>query len=95
MQDCLFPEGFLYFFFFFTPHRLTVHCLIHHLSFCFSAISKAKREQEKLVWSQSLRGSDGRRPIQEDREMQQYPQPQMEAAAHCVSQSFARMSALL
>lgn len=59
---------------------------------CFSAVSKTKREQEKLVWSQSLCGSDGRRPVQENWEMQQHPQPQMEAAAHCVSYNLARIT---
>lgn len=58
-------------------------------SSCFSVVSETKREQEKLVWSQSVCGSDSRRPVQENREMQQHPQPQMEAAAHCVSQSLA------
>lgn len=56
-------------------------------SHCFSFIRKAEREQEELVWSQSLRGSVGGGPVQENREMQQHPQPQMEAATHCVSHS--------
>lgn len=62
------------------------------LSLCFSAVSKTEREQEKLVWSQSLCGSDSRRAVQENREMQQHPQPQMETASHCVSQSHARIT---
>ncbi len=39
----------------------TTDCVLHcsfFLSPSFSAISKTEREQEKLVWSQSLRGGD-------------------------------------
>lgn len=77
------------------PARLTSVCLSLSLPPCFSAISKTKREQEKLVRSQSLCGSDSRRPVKENWEMQQHPQPQMEAAAHCVSQSFAGIKRLM
>uniref|UniRef100_A0A3P9MXD7 HECT-type E3 ubiquitin transferase n=1 Tax=Poecilia reticulata TaxID=8081 RepID=A0A3P9MXD7_POERE len=47
------------------------------------AISKTERKQEELVCSQFLCGSDGRRAIQENGEMQQHSQSQMETAAHC------------
>lgn len=66
----------------------TTDSLLHFsVSSCFSNISKTKREQEKLVWSQSLCGSNSRWPVEENWEMQQHPQSKMEATSHCVSQS--------
>ena len=55
------------------------------LSHTRSSLCEAEGKQEELVWAESLcRGGCGR-PIQEDREMHQHPQPQMETAHHCVS----------
>lgn len=74
----------------------TTDSLLHFSTSCFfSNISKTKREQEKLVWSQSLRGSYSRWPVEENWEMHQHPQSQMEATAHCVSQSLAGIIALI
>lgn len=74
------------FFFLISGTIVTNHCPgLMSLPSSFSAISETQREQEELVWSQSLCGSDGRWPVQENREMQQHPQPKVEAAAHCVS----------
>lgn len=67
----------------------------HFLFSCFSAISKTERKQEELVWSQSLCGSDGRRPVQKDREVHKHAQSQMEAATHCVSWSHIGFNTLM
>lgn len=88
---------FLFFVFFFSFCTDTTDSLLHFSTSCccFSNISKIKREQEKLVWSQSLRGSYSWWPVEENWEMHQHPQSQMEAAAHCVSQSLARIIKLI
>jgi len=60
---------------------------------CFSAVGEAQGEQEELVRPQSLRRGGGGRPVQKDGDMQQHPQPQVEAAPHCVSRRSADLLA--